>query len=76
MKESKNTNDVAPRREFSVKTKFIFEGRFTVKAESRAQAREYVERHCGLVIGGDIHSSLPADDVDWEFDVHPIKIVR
>ena len=41
------------------------------EAENEAQAREYVEKHYGLVIGSDIHSSLPDDEVNWEFPVHP-----
>jgi hypothetical protein len=62
-------------RTYDVKTRFIFEGHFYITAESRKQAKEYVEKHCGLVIGGNVHSSLPAEDVDWEFPVHPEKIV-
>lgn len=64
------------RKEFVIKTKFIFEGEFTIKAENKAQAREYVEKYCGLVIGGDIHSTLPPDDVSWDFPVHPITRTR
>lgn len=30
-----------------------------------------VTRDCGLVLGGNIHTTLDDDDVDWEFDVHP-----
>lgn len=58
---------------FKVKTKFIFNGDFIVVAENKEQAREFVEKHCGLVIGGDIHSTLPDDEVDWVFNVHPTK---
>ena len=35
-----------------------------------------VQKHCGLVIGGDIHSSLPDEDIDWDFSVHPEKQIR
>jgi hypothetical protein len=56
---------------FAVKTRFIFSGKFFVVAESKEQAAEYVDKHCGLVIGGDIHSTLPFDEVDWDFPVHP-----
>ena len=49
----------------------IFSGFFDIEAENAAQAREYVEKHCGLVIGSDIHSTLPDDEVNWEFPVHP-----
>lgn len=60
-------------RWFNVKTRFIFNGTFKIKATSRKQAEEYALKHCGLVIGSDIHSSLPDDSVDWDFPVHPIK---
>ena len=56
---------------FRVRTKHILSGFFHIDAENEAQAREYVEKHYGLVIGSDIHSSLPDDEVNWEFPVHP-----
>jgi hypothetical protein len=59
---------------YEVKTKFIFSGTFTIEADNAAQAKEFVHRHCGLVIGGDIHTTLSEEDVDWDFDVHPEKI--
>ena len=62
-------------KSYKVRTKFIFTGEFIVKAESKEQAKEYVEKHCGLVLGGDIHSSLPDEDVNWDFKQHPEKIV-
>lgn len=58
---------------YKVKTRFTFQGVFEVKAESRAQAEEYVEHHCGLCLGRDIHHTLPEEDIDWEFPVHPNK---
>jgi hypothetical protein len=61
---------------FQVKTKFIFEGIFEVKAQSKEQAREFVEKDCGLVIGGDVHSTLPDEDINWEFSVHPDKEIK
>jgi len=60
-------------KEYKIPTKFIFAGYFRIKCENKLQAKEYVEEHCGLVIG-DIHSSLPDDQVDWEFDVHSKKV--
>lgn len=65
-----------PAKEYSVKTKFVFKGTFTVKAHDKKQAREFVEKHCGLVLGGDIHTTLPDEIIDWNFSVHPQKIVR
>ncbi len=60
---------------FEIPLKFIFEGIFKIKAQSKEQAEEFVLKHCGLVIGGDIHSSLPDDEVDWKFSNHPEKKV-
>jgi hypothetical protein len=62
-------------KQYAVKTRFSFTGNFFIKAESEAQAKEYAEKHCGLVIGGDIHSTLPNDEVDWDFPVHPVETV-
>ena len=58
---------------YQVKTRFVFEGRFFIEAKDKAQAREYAEKHCGLVLGRGIHSTLPGETVDWEFPVHPDK---
>ena len=37
------------------------------------EAKEYVDHHCGLVLGGDIHSTLDDEDVEWDFPCHPEK---
>ena len=58
---------------YDVPVQFVFEGVFKIKANSLEQAKEYTEKHCGLVLGGDIHSTLPDDEVDWEFPCHPDK---
>lgn len=60
----------------TIKTKFIFEGEFYVTAESKEQAKEYVMKHCGLVLGGDIHTTLPDDFCDWNFNVHSNEFVN
>jgi hypothetical protein len=62
-------------KRYAVKTRFVFDGEFYVAAENKAKARERVEKDCGLVMGGSIHTTLPDDDVDWEFPVHPDKAV-
>ena len=61
---------------YTVDTNFNFNGTFTVEAESKEQATEYILKHCGLVIGGDIHSTLPDEDIDWDFAVHPDKVIN
>ena len=63
------------KKEYAVKTGFIFTGTFFVKAENKAGAKEAVEKHCGLIIGGAIHSSLPVEDVDWDFPIHPAQVI-
>jgi hypothetical protein len=62
-------------KRYTVKTRFIFEGCFFIRAESKAQAKEYVEQQCGLVMGGSIHTLLPDEDADWDFPIHPDKEV-
>ena len=61
-------------KRYAVKTRFLFEGYFFISAENKAQAKEYVEKHCGVVLGRDIHSSLPDETVDWDFLMHPEKL--
>ena len=58
-------------KKIEVKVRYLFEGTYTVVADDRNEARTMVTRDCGLVLGGNIHTTLDDDDVDWEFDVHP-----
>ena len=64
------------KKTYTIKTNFVFNGEFYITAENKEQAKEYVLKHCGLVLGGDIHTSLPEEIVNWKFDVHPDKIVK
>jgi len=63
-------------KEFAVKTAFIFEGFFFVKAESEEQAKQFVTENCGLVIGSNIHSNLPDAQVDWDFCTHGETVIK
>ena len=58
---------------YRVRTQYVFEGVFEVVAESREDARQKVLQNCGLVMGGSIHSTLPDDEINWAFDIHPNK---
>ena len=58
---------------YRVRTQYIFEGVFDVVAESKEDARQNVLHNCGLVMGGSIHSTLPDDEINWAFDIHPNK---
>ena len=61
------------KRVYKVRTRYIFEGVFEVVAKSREEARQKVIQNCGLVMGGNIHSTLPDEEVNWAFDRHPNK---
>ena len=56
---------------YRVRTQYIFEGVFEVVAESRKEARQKVIRDCGLVMGGNVHSTLPDEEINWAFSTHP-----
>mgnify|MGYP001645706361 FL=1 len=58
---------------YIVRTQYIFEGVFEVVVENREDARQKVIQDCGLVMGGNIHSTLPDDEINWAFDRHPNK---
>lgn len=58
-------------KKIEVKVRYLFEGTYTVAADDRNEARTMVTRDCGLVLGGNIHTTLDDDEVHWEFDVHP-----
>jgi hypothetical protein len=63
------------KKEFEVEVSYVFKGKFFIKAESQEEANENAEKHCGLVLGRDIHSTLN-EDVNWDFPVHPEKIIH
>jgi len=44
---------------YRVQTQYIFDGVFEVVAESREEARQKVIQDCGMVMGGNVHSTLP-----------------
>ena len=56
---------------YRVRTLYIFEGVFEVVAESKEEARRKVLQNCGLVMGGNIHSTLPDEEINWAFSTHP-----
>ena len=58
---------------YRVRTRYIFEGVFEIVAESKDEARQKVLQDCGLVMNGSIHSTLPDDEINWAFDIHPNK---
>ena len=56
---------------YRVRTQYFFEGVFDVVAESKEDARQKVLQNCGLVMGGNVHSTLPDEEINWAFSTHP-----
>ena len=56
---------------YRVRTQYIFESVFDVVAESKEDARQKVIQNCGMVMGGNIHSTLPDNEINWAFSTHP-----
>ena len=56
---------------YRVRTQYVFEGVFDVVAESKEDARQKVIQNCGMVMGGNIHSTLSDEEVNWAFSTHP-----
>lgn len=57
---------------YGVKVRYSFEGTYTVAAESREEAERMVMEDCGLVLGGNIHTTRDDNEVtDWDFGIHP-----
>ena len=57
---------------YKVKVRYIFEGTYTVAAEDREEAERMVTEDCGLVLGGNIHTTRDDDEVaDWNFGCYP-----
>ena len=40
-------------------------------AKSIEEARQKVIQDCGMVMGGNIHSTLPDEEINWAFSTHP-----
>ena len=63
---------MANMKRYTIPVSFEFSGEFSIEASSLAAARRSAQHHCGLTIGT-VHSTLPADQVDWSFSCHPTK---
>lgn len=56
---------------YRVRTQYIFDGVFDVVANSREEARKKVIQDCGMVMDGNVQSTLPDEEVNWAFSTHP-----
>ena len=55
---------------YRVRTQYVFEGVFDVVAESKEDARQKVIQDCGMVMGGNVHNTLPDEEINWAFSAH------
>ena len=53
------------KRIYRVRTQYTFEGMFEVLADSKEDAQQKVLQDCGLVMGGNIHSTLPGEEINF-----------
>ena len=59
-------------KRYDIRVRYSFEGTYTVAAEDRDEAKKMVNDDCGLVLGGDIHTTRDDDEVlEWDFCIHP-----
>jgi len=63
-------------KRYKIAVRFLFDGFFIVNAENDLNARQKVCDSCGLVLGGEIHTTLPDEEINWEFPIHPIMSIR
>lgn len=57
---------------YDVRVRYAFEGTYKVVAEDRDEAERIVTEDCGLILGGNIHTTRDDDEVtDWRFSSHP-----
>lgn len=55
---------------YRVHVNYTFSGAFDVAADSEADAHQKIMEQCGLVLGHGIETTLPDEEIDWEFDIH------
>jgi len=61
-------------RKYKIPVIFEFSGEFEIVAPSLSAAKQHAEQHCGLTLGN-VHSTLPTDQVEWSFSCHPTQKV-
>lgn len=60
-------------KKFKMAVTFTFKGTVTVTANDKQQAMELVNKNFGMTAGTGISTSLPHDQLDYEFGMHPDK---
>jgi len=62
-------------KSYQVKVRYVFEGVYIIKSDTRENAVKSVRKDCGLVMGGSIHTTLNVDTLDWDFSIHPELVI-
>ena len=60
------------KKRFKIPVVFEFAGEFNIVATSLSAAKNDAQQHCGLTIGK-VHTTLPPDQIEWNFTCHPTK---
>jgi hypothetical protein len=55
---------------YVIDVEFYSKGKITVEADSEEEARKSIQNDVGLVMGGNIHTNMNDEDIDWNFDTH------
>ena len=63
-------------KKIEVKVRYLFEGTYTVAADDRNEARTMVTRNCGLVLGGDIHTTTYLAPISSSGDLMLLEFTR
>lgn len=58
---------IMAKKKFKIRAKLVFGGHFTVRANTREEAAEAIQKNCGCMLGS--VQSLD-EDIDWEFETH------
>lgn len=61
---------------FKARVQFVFEGEIEIIADNKELAKEYIQKHTGLCLGGNIHTTMPDDEIDWNFSHHAEKVIK
>lgn len=65
---------IPKRKDYIIRTKFVFKGTFKVYATSKDEALQIVKESCGMSCGN-IQATVP-NVLDWDFDMTPTKIAK
>ena len=55
---------------YVIDVEFVTKGKFTVEADSEQEARDSIKNDVGLCLGGNIHTNMNDEDIDWDFETH------